>query len=149
MIALIQRVSQCSVAVGGETISSIGHGMLILLGVHRDDTGRDLALLVRKCAGLRIFPDGGGKMNLAAAECAAEALVVSQFTLLGDVRKGMRPYFGDAAEPDRANALYEAFIGALAETGIPVRGGAFGASMQVSLINDGPVTIRIDTRELA
>ena len=149
MIALIQRVTRCSVRAEGQEISSIGRGMLILLGVHKDDTDHDLGLLVRKCAGLRIFPDDAGKMNRSVMDIGGEVLVVSQFTLFGDVRRGLRPYFGDAAEPAKAESVYESFMAALRDTGIPVNGGVFGAAMQVELVNDGPVTIRIDSKEIA
>lgn len=148
MIGLVQRVSRCSVRVAGETISAIGPGMLILLGVHADDTERDLTLLARKCAGLRIFPDGEGKMNRAITGAGGEILVVSQFTLFGDVRRGLRPYFGGAALPEKANGYYERFMALLAESGIPVKGGVFGAHMEVEILNDGPVTIPLDTREM-
>jgi D-aminoacyl-tRNA deacylase len=120
--------------------------MLILLGVHRSDTGADTALLARKCAGLRIFPDSRGRMNRSVIESGGEVLVVSQFTLFGDVRRGLRPYFGEAAEPQHANKLYEEFMGALEQAELSVQGGVFGASMQVELVNDGPVSIWIDTR---
>lgn len=148
MVALVQRAGRAAVRVDSELVSSIGRGMLILLGVQRGDTERDLALAVRKCAGLRIFPDDAGKMNRSIADIHGEALVVSQFTLFGDVRRGLRPFFGEAADPPEAERLYEAFMAALADTGIPVRGGVFGASMQVELVNEGPVTIWIDTREI-
>lgn len=148
MIGLVQRVERCSVRVDGVVISSIGPGMLILLGVHADDTGRDLELLTRKCAGLRIFPDGDGRMNRSITEIGGQILVVSQFTLFGDVRRGLRPYFGDAAIPEKANEYYERFMAVLSESGIPVKGGVFGAHMSVEIVNDGPVTIPIDTREM-
>ena len=149
MIALIQRVLRCTVTVDGKPVSSIGRGMLIFLGVHGDDTERDLRVIVRKCAGLRIFTDDEGKMNRSLADMDGEVLVVSQFTLFGDVSRGMRPYFGEAAEPEKARSMYEAFMTLMGETGIIVRGGIFGAAMQVEIVNDGPVTIRIDSRDIS
>jgi len=149
MIALIQRVLRCTVTVDGNPVSSIGRGMLIFLGVHGDDTERDLRALVRKCTGLRMFADDEGKMNRSLADIGGEVLVVSQFTLFGDVSRGMRPYFGQAAEPAKARSMYEAFMESMGETGVTVRGGVFGAAMQVELVNDGPVTIRIDSGDIA
>lgn len=148
MIGLVQRVDRCSVTVDGEQVSSIGRGLLILLGVHRDDDERDLELLARKCIGLRVFPDEEYKMNRSITDIGGEVLVVSQFTLFGDVRRGLRPYFGDAAQPDKANDYYERFMKMIAGSGIAVHGGVFGAHMQVELLNDGPVTISINTREI-
>ncbi len=148
MIAVVQRVSRCAVRAGGRMVSSIGPGMLILLGVHEQDTEADVALLVRKCSGLRIFPDDAGKMNRSVMDTGGAVLVVSQFTLFGDVRRGLRPFFGEAAVPERASALYERFMADLAATGIPVSGGEFGAGMAVELVNEGPVTIILDTRTL-
>jgi D-tyrosyl-tRNA(Tyr) deacylase len=148
MVALVQRVIRCSVTVEEAIVSSIGRGMLILLGVHKDDTERDLDLLVRKCIGLRIFPDSEDKMNRSITDIGGEILVVSQFTLFGDVRRGLRPYFGEAALPDKANDYYKRFVNAVARDGIPVKGGVFGAHMHVDILNDGPVTIPIDTRSM-
>ncbi len=148
MIGLVQRVDGCSVTVEGKRISSIGRGLLILLGVHREDDARDIDLLARKCIGLRIFPDEEYKMNRSVTDIGGEILVVSQFTLFGDVRRGLRPYFGEAAPPEKANEYYECFMSTLAKSGIPVQGGVFGAHMRVELINDGPVTIAINTREI-
>jgi D-tyrosyl-tRNA(Tyr) deacylase len=136
------------VTVEGTLVSSIGRGMLILLGVHKDDTERDLELLARKCIGLRIFPDAEDRMNRSITDIKGEILVVSQFTLFGDVRRGLRPYFGDAALPDRANDYYERFMETVSRSGIPVKGGVFGAHMHVEILNDGPVTIPIDTRSM-
>lgn len=147
MIGLVQRVDRCGVTVEGTLVSSIGKGLLILLGVHRDDDERDLELLARKCIGLRVFPDEEYRMNRSITDIGGEILVVSQFTLFGDVRRGLRPYFGEAAPPEKAVEYYERFMKLLANSGIPVRGGVFGAHMRVELINDGPVTISIDTRE--
>jgi len=147
MIGLIQRVGRCSVSVDTRVVSSIGRGLLILLGVHCDDTERDLELLSRKCIGLRIFPDEEGKMNRSVLDCGGEIMVVSQFTLFGDVRRGLRPYFGEAAPPQKANDYYLRFMGLLSESGIGVKGGVFGAHMLVDILNDGPVTISINTRD--
>jgi len=148
MIGLIQRVEKCSVAVDGETVSSIGHGLLILLGVHSDDTDKDLELLARKCIGLRVFSDDEGKMNRSVVDIGGEILVISQFTLFGDVKRGLRPYFGDAAEPEKANGYYERFIDILSAGDVTVKGGVFGAHMHVDILNDGPVTISLNTREM-
>ena len=148
MISLVQRVERCAVTVDGHEVSSIGYGLLILLGVHNQDTEKDLKLLVRKCLGLRIFSDMEGKMNLSVTDVRGEILVLSQFTLLGNVQRGLRPYFGDAAPPEKANDYYEKFINLLEENGTLVKGGAFGAHMHVEIVNDGPVTILIDTRNL-
>lgn len=145
MVALVQRVKRASVEVEGETVGSIGKGMLVLLGVHRDDTEEEAAWIARKCANLRIFPDDEGKMNRSLADVGGEALVVSQFTLYGDVRRGNRPSFDPAAPPDMADRLYESFIELLdAQLGTNVQTGVFGAMMDVSLVNDGPVTLWIE-----
>ena len=146
MIGLVQRVDRCSVTVEEECISSIGRGLLILLGVHRDDGESDLELLARKCSGLRVFPDQEYRMNRSITDIGGEILVVSQFTLFGDVGRGLRPYFGEAAPPEKAREYYERFMTLLSRSGITVRGGVFGAHMRVDLVNDGPVTIPIDTR---
>lgn len=145
MVALVQRVKRASVEVEGETVGSIAKGMLVLLGVHRDDTEEEAAWIARKCANLRIFPDDEGKMNRSLADVGGEALVVSQFTLYGDVRRGNRPSFDPAAPPDMADRLYESFIELLdAQLGTNVQTGVFGAMMDVSLVNDGPVTLWIE-----
>lgn len=144
MRALVQRVSSASVSIGGETVGQIGPGMLVLLGVRTTDTAAELEWMVHKCAGLRIFDDGQGKMNLSLKEVGGAALVVSQFTLYGDARKGFRPGFTEAARPDLAIPLYEQFLKDLAAQGIPVQCGRFGADMQVALVNDGPVTILLE-----
>jgi len=148
MIGLVQRVERCSVSVDGELVSSIGAGLLILLGVHRNDTEKDLRLLARKCTGLRIFPDSEGKMNRSITDIGGGILVISQFTLFGDVRRGLRPYFGEAAEPEKGNDFYERFIRLLAAEGVPVKAGIFGAHMLVDILNDGPVTVSLDTRSM-
>jgi D-aminoacyl-tRNA deacylase len=147
MIALIQRVGRCSVAVDSQVVSSIGRGLLIFLGVHSDDTEHDLDILSRKCIGLRIFPDEEGRMNRSVLDCGGEIMVVSQFTLFGDVRRGLRPYFGEAAPPEKANGYYERFMSLLSKSGTGVKGGVFGAHMQVDILNDGPVTISINTKD--
>jgi len=148
MIALIQRVEHCSVSVDNDIVSSIGAGLLILLGVHRDDTDKDLQLLARKSTGLRIFSDDEGKMNRSVTDSGGEILVVSQFTLFGEVKRGLRPYFGEAAEPEKAEAYYQRFMAVLGESGVPVKGGMFGAHMHLEILNDGPVTIYINSRDL-
>lgn len=147
MRAVIQRVKSCGVSVDGETISQIGPGLLILLGVAEGDGERDLEYLLEKIPALRIFEDGEGKMNLSLIDVGGEILVVSQFTLFADTRKGRRPSFVKAAPPDKGSAYYEAFLEGLARRGLPVKGGRFQAHMEVSLINDGPVTIIMDTAE--
>ena len=145
MRAVVQRVSQAEVKVAGEAVSAIGRGMLILLGITHDDGEEEAAYLARKIAGLRIFDDDAGKMNLALADVGGAALVVSQFTLYGDMRKGRRPSFTDAARPDAAELLYQRFCKLLAVEGVVDRQGVVQAHMQVSLVNDGPVTLWLDT----
>lgn len=145
MIALVQRVARASVTAEGEVVGACGPGLLILLGVVHGDTEAEGDWLAAKCAALRIFQDDAGKMNRSLRDTGGEALVVSQFTLAGDVRKGTRPSFVGAAAPDLAEPLYRAFAARLsAELGRPVPTGVFGASMQVELVNDGPVTLWIE-----
>jgi D-tyrosyl-tRNA(Tyr) deacylase len=147
MVALVQRVSEASVTVDGEVTGAIGTGLLVLLGVHRDDTDTERAWLVNKVAGLRIFPDDEGRMNRSLVDVGGEALVVSQFTLYGDTRKGNRPSFVESAPPEQAEALYESFVAALGERlGRPVPTGVFGADMDVRLTNDGPGTLWVERR---
>jgi D-aminoacyl-tRNA deacylase len=146
--AVVQRVSRALVRVGDRIEGEIGAGLAVLLGVGRGDGEEDVRLLSEKVAALRIFEDGGGKMNLAVGEVGGGILVVSQFTLLGDVRKGNRPSFTDAAAPEEANALYERFCGRLREKGLPVATGVFRAAMEVELVNQGPVTILLDSKRL-
>ena len=147
MVALVQRVSEAHVTVDGEMTGAIGAGLLVLLGVHRDDTEAELAWLVNKVANLRIFPDEDGRMNRSLLDVGGEALVVSQFTLYGDARKGNRPSFVASAPPERAEALYEAFVAALGDRlGRAVPTGVFGAHMDVHLVNDGPVTLWVERR---
>jgi len=147
MRAVVQRVLKASVKVSSKEISSIGRGFLVLLGVKSGDNEQDIDYVVRKIAGLRIFNDDCGKMNLSIDDLAirGEILAVSQFTLLGDVRKGRRPSFIEAEAPEKAENLFMQFTNALTELSIPVKTGQFGAMMEVSLINDGPVTILIDS----
>ena len=146
MRAVLQRVSQAGVTVDGEKIASIGAGLLVLLGVEQGDDEKAADYLAEKIAGLRIFEDGAGKMNLSVGDIAGELLVVSQFTLLADCRKGRRPGFSQAALPDVAEPLCEYFVGRLRCSGLPVQTGRFQADMAVDLINDGPVTIMLDSQ---
>lgn len=148
MRAVIQRVLQASVSVEGERIAAIEQGLLILLGVEQGDAPSDARYLADKTAGLRIFSDDAGLMNRSLVDCQGAALVVSQFTLLGDVRKGRRPSFIQAAPPAVANELYELYCQHLLQAGIEVGQGRFQADMQVALINDGPVTILVDSKKL-
>ena len=145
MRAVVQRVKSASVKVDGELVSEIGVGVLIFLGVAHDDTTTELEYIANKVANLRIFEDTEGKMNCSLLETGGAALVVSQFTLYGDCRKGRRPSFINAARPEVANALYEQFITALEKQNVPTQGGTFQAMMDVQLINDGPVTILLDS----
>ena len=148
MRAVVQRVSRAEVRVEGRVTGAIGKGLAVLLGVAREDGESDADLLADKVANLRIFEDEAGKMNLAVSELSRAVLVVSQFTLLGDARKGNRPSFVDAAEPTQANALYERFCARVREKGLAVATGVFRAEMRVELVNDGPVTILLDSRRL-
>ena len=147
MRAVIQRVSQASVIVAEETVGAIDQGLMVLLGVAQGDTSKDSAYLADKTAGLRIFEDDEGKMNRSVADIGGSILVVSQFTLLGDCRKGRRPGFTDAAPPELADKLYEEYVHALRSQGVTVATGVFRANMQVALVNDGPVTIMLDSRK--
>ncbi len=147
MRAVMQRVREARVEIGGKTVGAIGSGMLVLLGVAGGDTPADAAYLADKTAGLRIFEDAAGKMNLALDEIGGAVLAVSQFTLLGDCRKGRRPGFTDAAPPELAEALYNDYVAALRAAGIKVATGVFRAEMQVHLVNDGPVTLLLDSRK--
>lgn len=146
MKAVLQRVSRASVTVAGEVVGQIGRGILILLGVEHDDTEEDARQLADKAIVLRIFDDADGKMNLSLEEIGGSLLVVSQFTLLGDCRKGRRPSFIGAAPPELAEKLYNTFIGAAGSRGIPIATGRFRAAMDVELVNDGPVTLLLDSR---
>lgn len=148
MKALVQRASSASVTVDGNRIASMGRGLLILLGVMKGDAEADMDYLVRKIANLRIFYDEAGKMNLSVLDVKGEAIVVSQFTLAADTRKGNRPSFTEAETPERANAMYQEFMRRLSGAGVQnVQGGVFGAHMEVSLTNDGPVTVILDSAE--
>ena len=147
MRAVIQRVSQAEVQVDGEIVGRITHGLLILLGVQHNDGLDDVRYLASKLVSLRIFEDENGKMNNDVRDQQGAILVVSQFTLYADCRKGRRPSFTQAASPTLAHELYEAFISEVARLGMPVAQGCFGAHMTVSLINDGPVTILLESPE--
>jgi len=144
---VLQRVSEARVRVDGEVVGEIGRGLLILLGVGRDDADADVSYLADKVAGLRIFEDEQGKMNRSVAELGGGVLVVSQFTLYGDCRKGRRPGFSAAAPPERANQLYLEFAARLQARGLTVATGIFQADMQVELVNDGPVTMILDSNK--
>ena len=146
MKAVIQRVKKSSVSVAGEVISEIGKGMLVLLGVSREDTAGDADYLVDKIVNLRIFEDDNGKLNRSLIDSGGEMLVVSQFTLLGDCRKGRRPSFIAAADPEMANALYEQFADIVKQKGVTVKTGRFRAMMDVALVNDGPVTLIVESK---
>jgi len=145
MRALIQRVSRCAVRVEGREVSSIGPGLLVLLGVSARDTREDVDYIVRKTINLRIFDDQEGKLNLSLAEKGGEVMVVSQFTLYGDARKGRRPSYVEAAPPEVAERVYEEACEAFAAAGFPPAKGVFGAHMEVELVNDGPVTLLIES----
>lgn len=147
MRSVIQRVTRASVEVQGETLGKIGKGLLVLLGVSDDDTDTDLEYMAEKISGLRIFEDEDEKMNLSIANIGGEFLVVSQFTLYGDCRKGKRPSFTAAGRPDYANEMYEKFVSVLRKKGFSVQTGKFGADMKVELVNDGPVTLLIDSKK--
>lgn len=145
MRIVIQRVREADVSVAGESIAAIGPGLLVFLGVTDGDGLEDVRTVVDKVAGLRVFEDEDGKMNVSAEDAGAEMLVVSQFTLYGDISRGRRPSFTDAARPEHAEPLYEAFIDGLRERGFRVASGRFGAHMVVRSANDGPVTLLFDT----
>ena len=148
MRVVLQRVSRASVTVGGEAVASIGRGLLLLVGVGEGDDEAEARRLAAKCAEMRIFADAEGKFNLSVTEIGGEALVVSQFTLFGDVRRGRRPSFTDAAAPEAAAPLVEAFAQALRGAGVPAQTGRFGAKMDVELVNDGLVTIILNSADL-
>jgi D-tyrosyl-tRNA(Tyr) deacylase len=145
MRAVVQRVSRARVTVGNEVVGEIGCGLLVLLGVGHEDTEASADYLSDKIIGLRIFEDDGGKMNRAVSEAGGEVLVVSQFTLYGDVRRGKRPSFDDAAPPEIAHALYQYFVERIRAAGLPCETGTFQEMMRVELVNDGPVTILLDS----
>jgi D-tyrosyl-tRNA(Tyr) deacylase len=143
---VVQRVSRAAVRVEGEVRGAIGRGLLVLLGVATGDGVPDAESLAEKVLGLRVFPDAGGQMNLALADVDGSLLVVSQFTLLGDCRRGRRPSYVAAAPPEEANRLYEHFVAVARRSGRPVETGVFRAMMDVELVNDGPVTLLLDSR---
>ncbi len=146
MRAVVQRVREASVTVGAERVGTIGPGLLALVGVGQDDSDNDVIYLVDKLQNLRVFPDAAGKLNLSVKDSGGSVLVVSQFTLYGDCRRGRRPSFSQAAGGSQANRLYEAVVSGLRDSGLPVETGEFGADMQVSLVNDGPVTLLLDSK---
>ncbi|RKU10232.1 D-tyrosyl-tRNA(Tyr) deacylase [Candidatus Poribacteria bacterium] len=148
MRAVIQRVKSASVTVEGEVVSEIQVGLLVFLGVAQEDTPADVEYMASKIANLRIFEDDEGRMNLSILDIGGEALVVSQFTLYGDCRKGRRPSFIHAARPEKADPLYQAFMDEISRLGVPVKAGIFQAMMDVELINDGPVTMMLDSNKL-
>ena len=148
MRAVLTRVKSASVAIGGETVGKIGKGFLILLGVAPNDTEKECRYLAEKALGLRVFEDENGKMNLGLDSVGGQVLVVSQFTLYGNSRKGRRPSFTEAAGPALGNELYEKFLSICTELGFPPQHGQFGADMKVASVNDGPVTLILDTDQL-
>jgi D-tyrosyl-tRNA(Tyr) deacylase len=145
--AVIQRVNWSQVVVDGKVVARIGRGLLVLLGVGKEDNEKDVEFMLRKIPNLRIFEDEEGKMNRSLMEIGGELLLISQFTLYGNCRKGLRPSFEKAASPEQANQLYGLLLKTLREQGVKVQNGVFGAHMQVSLCNDGPVTIILDSKE--
>ncbi len=147
MRAVVQRVSEASVVVEDEVVGAIRTGLVILLGVSESDTQNDVIWLASKIAGLRVFEDADGKMNLDIKDVGAATLVVSQFTLYGDCRKGRRPSFIAAARPDKADSLYQSFVAELRGLEIPVETGRFQTHMNVKLVNDGPVTLLLDSQK--
>ena len=148
MRAVVQRVSTASVAIDGQIVGEIGVGLLVLLGISKTDAETDADYLADKIAGLRIFEDADGKMNRSVAEVGGAILAISQFTLHGDVRRGKRPSFDEAARPDRARELYDYFVAQIRRQGLRCETGQFQATMSVSLINEGPVTILLDSSKL-
>ena len=147
MRVVVQRVTSAKVEVDGETVGMIGNGLLLLIGVAQDDTREEVEFVAGKCANLRIFEDDQNKMNRSLLEVGGEILAISQFTLLGDTRKGRRPSFIGAAEPEKGNALYEYFIECLKREDIHVEKGIFGAMMDVQLTNRGPVTLIVESKQ--
>ncbi len=147
MRAVVQRVSRAQVTVDDTTVGSIGRGLLVLVGVTHDDAAADAEALAEKLTGLRVFADRDSKMNLSVSDVGGSCLVVSQFTLYGSVRRGRRPSFTAAADPARAAELIDHLVATMRSVGVPVSEGEFGAMMEVELLNDGPVTLVIDTRD--
>ena len=147
MIAVLQRVTTGKVKINDRIVGNIDNGLVILLGVHRDDKEEDIIFLADKVIGLRIFNDNNGKMNISLQDAEGSVLVISQFTLCGDWRKGRRPSFKKAADPDKGKLLYDGFIDAVRSRGINVETGEFGAAMDVSLVNSGPVTFVLDSHD--
>ncbi len=147
MRAVIQRVKEASVRVSGKEVARIGRGFLVLLGVEKGDTEKDLSWMAEKMAGLRLFEDAAGKMNLSLSEVGGEVLLVSNFTVCADCRRGRRPSFDPAEAPEAARRLCEALAQTLREKGLSVKTGVFGAYMEVALVNDGPVTVILDSRK--
>ena len=147
MIAVLQRVTTGKVKIGDRIVGDIDNGLVILLGVHRDDKEEDIVFLADKVISLRIFNDNNGKMNISLQDAEGSVLVISQFTLCGDWRKGRRPSFTKAADPDKGKLLYDGFINAVRSRGINVETGEFGAAMDVSLVNSGPVTFVLDSHD--
>jgi D-aminoacyl-tRNA deacylase len=146
MRAVVQRVSRAQVSVGEEIVGKIEPGLVVLLGVSKSDAKADAEYLAAKITGLRIFKDEGGKMNLSLRDAGGSVLAISQFTLYGDVRKGRRPSFDEAAPPEQAREMYEYFVSKIREASVPCETGRFQAMMQVELVNDGPVTILLDSK---
>jgi len=146
MKALIQRISKAKVTVNGNAVSNIGKGLLVFLGVEKEDTDRDIDYLMKKISQLRIFEDEQQKMNLSVQDVKGDILVVSQLTLSAECRKGNRPSFDKAEEPEKAKTFYQKFIDRLAESGLHIATGEFGSHMMIHLVNDGPVTIMLDSR---
>jgi len=148
MRAVVQRVTRSSVTVDENMVGEIGSGLMVLLGVEHEDDNNDVKYLVDKIINLRIFEDEDGKMNNSLIDMGGDLLAVSQFTLMGDCRKGRRPSFSDAAKPDMANSLYEDFVSLARERGVNVETGQFQAHMMVDILNDGPVTMLIDSKKI-
>ncbi len=148
MRAVVQRVSRAAVRVNGELVGQIDRGLLVLLGVAQDDSEADVTYMAEKIAGLRIFEDDGGKMNLAIGDAGGAVLAVSQFTLFGDVRRGKRPSFDAAARPEVARRLYERFVEEMRRLGVRCETGRFQEMMAVELVNEGPITILLDSKKL-
>jgi len=147
MRAVVQRVSRASVSVDGQVTGQIGRGLLVFLGIGKEDSQADIDFIADKVANLRVFEDAGGKMNLSVKDICGGILLISQFTLFGDCRKGRRPDFTQAGPPELAKTLYEKTVEAIAEKGIPVQTGIFAAQMEIDLLNNGPVTLVLDSKK--